>query len=48
MQKLHTFSANILAYMPYLMISLNDTLTNDIVSFEELDPVPFKLIVFTI
>ena len=24
--------------MPYLMISFNDTLTNDIVSFEQLDP----------
>ena len=33
MQKL-----NILAYMSYLLISFNDTLTNDIVSFEELGP----------
>ena len=38
MQKLLTFfSAKILAYMPYLMIkTFNDTLTNDIVSFEQL------------
>ena len=35
MQKLLTFfSVKILAYMLYLMISFNDTLTNDIVSFE--------------
>ena len=27
-----------LAYMGYLMISFNDTLTNDIVSFEQLGP----------
>ena len=39
MQKVLTFSsAKILAYMPYLMNSFNDTLTNDIVSFEQLDP----------
>ena len=32
----HIFSAKILAYMPYLIFdqSFNDTLTNDIVSFE--------------
>ena len=42
MQKLLTFffSAKILAYMPYFMIkAFNDTLTNDIVSFEQLGPV---------
>ena len=39
MQKLLTFlSAKILAYMPYLMISFNNTFTNDIVSFEQLGP----------
>ena len=40
MQKLLTFfSAKILAYMPYLSDqSFNDTLTNDIVSFEQLGP----------
>ena len=39
MQKLLTFfSAKILAYMPYLMIKVNDTLTNNIVSFEQLGP----------
>ena len=39
MQKLLTFfSAKLLAYMPYLVISFNDTLTNDIVSFEQLGP----------
>ena len=27
-----------LRYMPYLMVSFNDTLTNDIVSFEQLGP----------
>ena len=26
------------AYMPYLMIKFNNTLTNDIVSFEQLGP----------
>ena len=36
----HIFSAKILAYMPYLMIkNFNDSLTNDIVSFEQLGPV---------
>ena len=35
MQKLHNFSAKILAYMPYFNDqSFNDTLTNDIFSFE--------------
>ena len=34
----HIFSAKIYMYMPYLMISFNDTLTNDIVSFEQLGP----------
>ena len=43
----HIFSAKILAYMPYLMIkkkilfndqSFNDTLTNNIISFEQLGP----------
>ena len=35
----HFFSANILAYTPYLMIKVfNDMLTNDIVSFEQLGP----------
>ena len=29
----HMFSAKIIAYMPYLMVSFNDTLTNDIASF---------------
>ena len=40
MQKLLTFfAAKILAYMPCLTIKvLNDTLTNDIVSFEQLGP----------
>ena len=40
MQKLLTFvSAKILVYMPYLIIKvLNDTLTKDIVSFEQLGP----------
>ena len=39
MQKLLTFfSAKILAYLPYLMISFNNTLTNNIVSFEQLGP----------
>ena len=39
MQKLLTFVFSIiLAYVPYLMIRFNDTLTNDIVSFEQLDP----------
>ena len=33
----HIFSAKILAYMPYLVIN-NDTLTNNIVSFEQLGP----------
>ena len=33
------FSAKILAYMPYLAVqSFNDTLTNDIVSFEQVGP----------
>ena len=34
----HMFSAKILAYMPYLMISFNDLLTYNIVSFEQLGP----------
>ena len=34
----HIFSAKTLTYMPYLMISFNDTLTNDTVSFEQLGP----------
>ena len=35
----HIFSAKILAYMPYLKIKVfNGTLTNDIVSFEQLGP----------
>ena len=43
MQKLLTFySAKILAYMPYLMISFNDMLTNDIISFEQLVPDFYK------
>ena len=33
----HIFSAKILAYMPYLVINVL-TLTNDIVSFEQLGP----------
>ena len=42
MQKLLTFfQQNFLAFMPYLMISFNDTLTKDIVNFEQLDPVYF-------
>ena len=37
MQKLLTFSAQILAYMLYLKIKrFNETLTNDIFSFEQL------------
>ena len=40
----HIFSAKILAYMPYLMIkSFNNTLTNDIISFEQLGPGMCKL-----
>ena len=36
---LHIFSAKILVYMPYLKSqSFNDTLTNDIASFEHLGP----------
>ena len=39
MQKLLIFfSAKILAYMQYLMISFHNMLTNDIVSFEQLGP----------
>ena len=34
----HILSAKIFTYMPYLMSSFNDTLTNDTVSFEQLDP----------
>ena len=34
----HIFSAKIIAYMPYLKISFNDTFSNDIVSFEQLGP----------
>ena len=34
----HIFSAKILAYTPYLMISFNNTLTNDVISFEQLGP----------
>ena len=34
----HIFSAKVVAYMPYLLIRFNDTLTNDIVNFEQLDP----------
>ena len=34
----HIFSANILAYMPYLIIKVLTKLTNDIVSFEQLSP----------
>ena len=42
MQKLLTFfSADILTYMPYLIKKFNDTLTNDIVSFEQLGPACF-------
>ena len=33
----HSFSAKILVYMPYLMIKVL-TITNDIVSFEQLGP----------
>ena len=40
MQTLLTFSAKILAYMPYLVIKVfNDTLTNEIVGFEQVGPV---------
>ena len=36
----HLLSAKIIAYMPYLMIkSFNDTLTNDIISFEHTGPI---------
>ena len=41
----HIFSKNI-SYMPYLIISFNDTLTNDIVSFEQLGPGLQKLQIF--
>ena len=35
----HIFSAKVSAYMPYLMVkSFNHTLTNDIISFEQLGP----------
>ena len=36
------FSVKILAYMSYLMISFNDTLTNDIINFEQQGPVHYK------
>ena len=40
MQATHIFSAKILTYMAYLNDqSFNDTLTNDIVSFEQVGPV---------
>ena len=32
----HIFQQKILGYMPYLIQSFNDMLTNDIVSFEQL------------
>ena len=32
------FSAKLLAYMPYLVISFNDALNNNIISFEQLGP----------
>ena len=32
----HIFSAKTFAYMPYLMISFNDTWTNHLISFEQL------------
>ena len=35
----HIFSAKILVYMPYLMIKVNDTFTNDVVNFEQLSSV---------
>ena len=35
----HIFSAKILAYVPYLMIKIfYNSLINDIISFEQLDP----------
>ena len=34
----HIFSAKIIAYMPFKDQSFNDTLTNDLVSFEQLGP----------
>ena len=34
----HILSAKILAYIPYVMISFNDTLTKDIVSFKQMSP----------
>ena len=34
----HIFSAKILVYMPHLIHSFNGTLTNDIVTFEQLGP----------
>ena len=39
----HIFSAKIYAYKPYLKISFNNMLTNDVVSFEQLGPVCFTL-----
>ena len=40
----HIFQQKILAYMPYFMIKvLTNTLTNDIVSFEQLDTEGFWL-----
>ena len=42
----HIFSANISAYMLYLMIQVFiDSLTNDIVSFEQLGPGCYKKVV---
>ena len=38
----HIFSAKILAYMPFNDQSFNDSLTNDIVSFEQLGPGSFN------
>ena len=49
MQKLlNFFSAKILAYMPYLMIKVltYDTLTNDIGSFEQLDPGEYNILIW--
>ena len=41
----HIFSAKILAYRLYLMISFNNMLTNDIVSFEQLSYWAQKLMI---
>ena len=43
----HIFQQKYLAYMPCLMISFNDMLTNNIVSFEQLGPGVFLFFFFS-